>query len=174
MKREIKPILGVLLLAFAGITLTVQVVKEFRTVEPMHFVEGLNVVCTHATVRCPTCTTMERLTRELLDESFKDEVTAGKIVFREVNYERPEIATFAGKFKVATASVVLVHVQNGEIVAGKNLADDAWKLYTDAPAFKQMLKEQINALLQGVSLDTNDESQEIIFNDTDDNIELPF
>jgi len=173
-KQKIKPILAVLLLAFAGVTLAVQIAKEFRTVEPMQLVEGLNVVCTHATVRCPTCTTMERLTRETLEESFRDEVDTGKIVFREVNYEQPEVAAFAGEFKVATASVVLVNVQNGEIVAGKNIADEAWKLYTDAPAFKQMLKEQIVAMLQGVTLDTDDGSREMIFDDTDESIELPF
>jgi len=173
-KQKIKPILAVLLLAFAGVTLAVQIVKEFRTVEPMQLVEGLNVVCTHATVRCPTCTTMERLTRETLEESFSDEVDTGKIVFREVNYEQPEVAAFAGEFKVATASVVLVNVQNGEIVAGKNIADEAWKLYTDAPAFKQMLKEQIDAMLQGATLDTDDDSREMIFDDTDESIELPF
>ena len=163
-----------LFLTFAGVTLAVQIVKEFRTVEPMWLAEGLNVVTTHATLRCPTCTTMERLTRELLDESFKDDVAAGKIVFREVNYEQPEVAAFAGEFKVATASVVLVNVQNGEIVTGKNLADDAWKLYTDAPAFKQMLNEQINAMLQGITPDTDDEPQTLFFDDTGGDIELPF
>ncbi len=94
MKERIQPILTVLLLAFAGVTLAVQIAKEFRTVEPMRLGEGLNVICTHATVRCPTCTTMERLARETLDESFKEAVAAGRIVFREVNYEQPEVAAF--------------------------------------------------------------------------------
>ena len=174
MKPQIKSIVAIFFLAFAGVTLVVQIVKEFRTVEPMQLAEGLNVVCTHATVRCPTCTTMKRLTQEMLDESFKDDVASGKIVFREVNYEQPESAAFAGEFKVATASVVLVNVQNGEIVVGKNLADDAWKLYTDDKAFKQMLKEQIDAMLQGATLDTDDESQIIFFDDgIFDDIELP-
>ena len=165
MKQKIKPILTILLLAFAGIALVVQITKEFRSVEPMRLAEGLNVVCTHATARCPTCTTMERLTKETLHESFKDDVTAGKIVFREINYEQPEVASLAEKFKVATASVVLVNVKNGEIITGKNLADEAWKLYTDEPAFKNMLKEQIDAMFQGKTLDTDNESQEIIFVD---------
>jgi len=174
MKQKIKSVLTVLLLAFVGVTLAVQIVKEFRTVEPMRLAEGLNVVCTHATVRCPTCTTMERLTREMLDESYKDDVITGKIVFREVNYEQPEVAAFAGQFKVATASVVLVNVRGGEVVAGKNLADEAWKLYTDDAAFKQMLREQINAMLQGVTLDTDEDSQTLFFDDAVmEDIELP-
>jgi hypothetical protein len=170
MKRKIKPILTIVLLTFAGVTLAVQIAKEFRSVEPIRLAEGLNVICTHATVRCPTCLTMKRLTKETLDESFKDSA----IVFREVNYELPEASALADEFKIATATVVLVNVQEGKIVAGKNLVNESWKLYTDEPAFKQMLKEQIKAMMQGKILDIEIESQEIIFGDEDNSIELPF
>jgi len=173
MKEKIKPILTAVLLAFAGVTLAVQIAKEFRPAQPIRLVDGLNVVCTHATVRCPTCTTMERLALETLDEAYKDAVTSGQIVFREINYEQPETTAFADEFKVATASVVLVNVKDGKIVTGKNLANEAWRLYTDEPTFKKMLQEQIDAMLQGRTLDTDDGSQEIIFDSDDDNIELP-
>ena len=174
MKEKIKPILAILLLTFAGVTLAVQIVKEFRSVEPIRLADGLNVVCTHATTRCPTCLTMKRLAKETLDESFKDAVVAGQIVLREVNYEHTEAAALADQFKIATASVVLVNVQDGKIVIGKNLANEAWKLYTDEPAFKSMLKEQINAMLQGIILETDIKSNEMIFDDEDGDIELPF
>jgi hypothetical protein len=170
MQQKIKPILTIALLAFAGVTLAVQIAKEFRFVEQLQFAEGLNVICTHATIRCPTCLTMERLAKETLGESFKDVA----IVFREVNYEQPEVADFADEFKIATATVVLIHVQNGKTVAGKNLVNEAWKLHTDESAFKQMLKEHIEAMLQGKILDTETKSQEMFFGDEDDSIELPF
>jgi hypothetical protein len=173
MKNKIKSILTVVLLVFAGVTLAVQIGKEFRTVEPMRLADGLNIVCTHATQRCPTCIAIERLTKETLDESFKDAVTSGQIVFREVNYEHPEVAAFADEFKVATAAVVLVNIKDGKTVAGKNLANEAWRLYTDEPAFKKMLKEQIDAILQGKILDADDEPQEIIFDSNDGDIALP-
>ena len=173
MKDKIKPILTVALLTFAGVTLAVQIAKEFRTVETLRLTDGLNVVCTHATQRCPTCMTMKRLTRETLDESFKDAVSSGQIVLREVNYEQPEAAAFADEFKVATASVVLVNIKDGKIVTGKNLVTEAWRLHTDEPAFKKMLKEQIDAMLQGRTLDTDDSPREMIFDSDDDDIELP-
>lgn len=172
MKRKFKASLAFLLLAFAGMTLAVQVAKEFRTVEPMQLAEGLNVVCTHATQRCPTCVAVESLTRHTLDESYRDAVAAGHIVFRTVNYEKPEIAAFAGEFKVATATVVLVNVQNGKVIAGKNLVNESWRLYTDEPEFKKMLKTQIDAMLQGVTLEPDDKWHEIIFDDDDDDFEL--
>jgi hypothetical protein len=172
MKEKIKPILTVVLLAFVGVTLAVQIAKELRSIEPMRLAEGLNVICTHATIRCPTCLAIERLAQETLNESFKDTVTSGLIVFREVNYELSEAVAFADEFKVATASVVLVNFKDGKTIAGKNLANEAWRLYTDEPAFKKMLKEQIDAMLHGQTLDIDDSPQEIIF-DSDDDIVLP-
>ena len=168
MKEKTKPALTVVLLLFAGVTLAVQIAKEFRPVEQIVLSEGLNVICTHATTRCPTCLTIEKLTQELLDADFSEMVNAGKIVFREVNYEHPEANDFATEYKIATAAVVLVNVQNGKTVAGVNLANEAWKLHTDAPAFKAMLKEQIEAMLQGKTLEIDDSPQEIIFDDEEE------
>jgi len=169
MTPKIKPILTVFLLAFVGVTLAVQVAREFRTIEPIRLSEGLNVVCTRATIRCPTCTTTRRLTKETLDESFRD----GQVVFHEINYEHPASAAFAGEFKVATATIVLVKIKNGEVVAQKNLANEVWRLYTNHPAFKRMLKEQIEAMLQGETLDDDEVTQEITFDKDDVDIELP-
>ena len=142
----LKPLLRVFLLTFAGVTLAVQIAKEFRSVEPLRLADGLNVVCTHATVRCPPCLAMIRLVNETLDESYADAVATGKIVFRAVNYEQPEAADFAYHFRIATAAVVLVKVQNGNIIAERNLITEARNLYADEPAFKRMLKEQIDAI----------------------------
>lgn len=148
--------------------MAVQVAKEFRPVEPMELSDGLNVICTHATTRCPTCLTIEKLTQELLDSDFSEMVEAGEIVFREVNYEHPEANDFSNEYKVATASVVLLNIRDGQIVAGVNLANETWKLHTDEPAFKAMLKEQIEAMLQGKILETDGSSQEIIFGDDEE------
>lgn len=171
MKEKIKPILTVVLLLFAGVTLAVQIAKEFRPVEQITLSEGLNVICTHATTRCPTCLTIERLTQELLDADFPEMVKAGKIVLREVNYELPEANDFANEYKIATAAVVLVNIQGGKTIAGVNLTNESWKLHTDEHAFKAMLKKQIDAMLQGQKLEIDDSTQEIIFDDED--ISLP-
>jgi hypothetical protein len=106
---------------------------------------------------------MEKLTRETLAESFPDAVTSGRIVFSTLDYEKPESAAFADEFKIATAAVVLVEVKNGKTIAAKKIVTEAWELHTDESAFKNMLKEHINAMLQGKILETNDESHEIIF-----------
>jgi hypothetical protein len=174
MKTKIKLILTVVLLTFAGVTFAVRIAREFRPVQPIRFADGFNVVCTHGTKRCDACMAMERLTRETLDESFGDALTSGSIVFQSVDYEQPEAAAFSGEFRVATAAVILVNVRDGKTVTGKNLVNEAWQLYADEPAFKKMLTGQINAMMQGRTLDDDAGLQEIIFDLDDDDIALPF
>lgn len=171
MKEKIKSSLTVVLLLFASVTLGVQIGKEFRTVRPIRLSNGLNVVCTHATARCTTCLTVERLTQELLDAVFSKQIESGRIVFRDVNFEQPEANDFCAEYEVATSSVVLVDVREGKAVAGVNLADEVWKLHTDGPKFKDMLKKHIETMLEGKVLETDDSSEEIDLGDED--IELP-
>ncbi|MDD3469922.1 MAG: nitrophenyl compound nitroreductase subunit ArsF family protein [Thermoguttaceae bacterium] len=155
------------LLLFAAVTLVVQIGKEFRDTPQMLLTDGLHVICTHATTRCPTCMTMERLTDELLHAEFASRLNSGEIIFQQINYEKPEVADFVQRFKVATSSVVLVRVRDGHIADGTNLADQAWNLYTDESAFKKMLKEQINAMFDGKSLEMDIPQEEIIFDENE-------
>ena len=172
MKEKIKYALTIMLIAFVSFTLAFQIVKKFRKVEPLKLADGLNVVCAHATIRCPTCLTMERLTRELLESDFPDMVKTGKIIFREVDYEHVESNDFSNEYKIATAAVVLVNIRDGKTVAGVNLVDQAWKYFTDGPAFKTMLKGNIEAMLQGKNVESGDSSDEIDLEG--DDLELNF
>lgn len=174
MKEKIKFALTVVLLAFASFTFAFQLAKEFKTTagESIKLREGLNVVCTHAAARCTTCLTVEKLTKESLDEYFPDELHSGEIVFQDLDYTHPDASQFAEKYNVATASVVLVLVRNGETIAEINLANEVWKLHTDETAFKTMLKEQIESVLQGKILEPEDSPQEMIFEDEDISVRL--
>lgn len=153
MNENAKRIITIILLVFVGITVFVQISKNFRDVVQLKLPNGLNVIYTHATNRCPTCLKMEQYTRKLLEADFTHQLDTGTISFQDVDYEQPEAANFAHQFQVATASVLLVEVKNGEVIIGKNLVDEVWKLHTNEVAFKKMLKEQINALLEGKSID---------------------
>ncbi len=164
MSNRLKKIFAALILLFAGITLGLQVRKEFQTVDAFQLSEGVNVVCTHATVRCPTCLSIERLTREALAEHHQNSSeSAEKIAFHTANYESPQFADMAEQHKIATATVLLVKVENSEIVSSVVLTNEAWKLYTDATAFKTMLKERIDAFIQDRPQSCDDPTTEIVF-----------
>lgn len=171
MRCQWKLILTIALSFFAGVTLALQIGKEFRSVEPMTLPEGLNVICTHATSRCVNCTTIERLTRETLQHDFAEQLRTGKIVFGTVNFELPEANDFSRQYEVATASVILVDVRDGKTVAGVNLANESWRLLGDEAGFKAMLKERIEAMLLGTPLKADDLPEEIELDAEE--IELP-
>lgn len=168
MKDNIKPVLTVALLLFAAVTLAVQVAKEFRTSETLKFPDGLNVVCTHATMRCPSCLTIARLTREVLESDYPEMLQSGKIVFHELNYEQAAANDISDTYRIATAGVLLLRIQDGETIAHANLINQSWKLYTDEPAFKAMLREQLEAMLQGRTIVDDDPSQEFIFDEDEE------
>ena len=167
MPRE-KPFFAFVILLFAGITLSVQIGKEFLSVPPLTLPDGINVICTHATVRCPTCLISERLTQEVLSEHFQQT----PMTFHAVNYERPHFAELAKRFKIATATVLLVNVKNSQVLEGKTLTNETWKYYTDAPAFKAMLKEQLDAFLQGKTVQPIDPTETFIFESEEGEEEL--
>lgn len=54
-----------------------------------------------------TCNKIEQLTREAINESFKDELESGKMIFKSVNIEQPENEHFISDFDLVTRSVVI-------------------------------------------------------------------
>lgn len=133
-----------ILLIFVVVTLVVQVGKSFRETPQVVLPQGLTVMVCHAQVRCPTCTTMERLGQRCLAEYFPD---AG-VQFATLNYEAAENREIAEKYGVATATVLLVR-REGEAVTVENLVTQAWQTVGDESAFIEMLREHLAAFLAG-------------------------
>lgn len=117
---------------------------------------------------------MERLTTETLKEYFQNELNSKTIVFQEIDYEQPETADFSQEFKIATASIVLVDVEDGKTIASKNLANESWNTYTDESAFKEMLRENIDAMLKHEETESMKSSDIMVFEpDEEEDIILP-
>lgn len=157
----VKSIVKWFLLAFVATAVLIQITKSFRTVEETTFVNGKHLVFFHAKVRCPTCTAMERLIKQTLDIDFKSEMQSNAFVFHILDYESPKSKRLVEKYKVATATVLLFEQRNGEFVNGRNMAESCWKLIGDEPAFKKMIKKQLEDFLSGNKSKLDSESEEI-------------
>ena len=124
------------LLAFAGVSLIVFIVKEARRagVEAEEALTGTKVVVFyfHGVKRCDTCQLMEALTRRTIDERFGDERIAGCIEFLIRNREMP----------------VLVDIHDGLETRFRNL-ERVWELVDDEPAFMDYLGDELNAFVEG-------------------------
>ena len=99
----------------------------------------------HSTFRCPTCKEIERLTRELVNNSFAEELKNGILQFKEVNFQKEE--DIARKYKIATGCVVVAKEGNGGSDDYKIL-EDVWTLYSDPARFNAYVGDAIKEYIQ--------------------------
>lgn len=101
----------------------------------------------HVTVRCNTCRTIERYSKESLDEYFSGELTSGRIEWRPVNVQLSENRHFVKDYRLFTRSLVLVLVQDGRQAKYKVL-ERTWDLVGMEKFFKQYVKKEVEKYLR--------------------------
>ena len=81
----------------------------------------------HWTTRCQTCLEIEQYSRNVMIETFGDQLEADRLEWHAHNMEQPEHEHFQTDFELSTASLVLVRLADGAIAEWKVLGD-VWKL----------------------------------------------
>ena len=100
----------------------------------------------HATFRCVTCNTIEKMTRELLGQQFAAELADGRIEWREDDFQANE--ALAKQFDVIASCVVVAQVRGG-IVDAYNRLDETWTRMEDPADFNAYVGGAIRAYLPG-------------------------
>jgi len=98
----------------------------------------------HSTFRCVTCNTIEKMTRDLLGNSYSDKLKTGKIQWLEADFQENE--ALARQFEVVASCVVVAEVKDGKVVDYKRL-DEVWTLMKDTDAFNRYISEAIDGYL---------------------------
>jgi hypothetical protein len=104
--------------------------------------EKLIVYYFHTEYRCWSCNQFENLTKEVLKESFQDQVVKGNIEFRPINVETDHNKHYIEDYKLITKSIILSLQKEKKQVEWKNM-DKIWTLVRDAEKFKIYIKEGI-------------------------------
>ncbi|MBD3322782.1 MAG: hypothetical protein GF350_16910 [Chitinivibrionales bacterium] len=104
--------------------------------------DNLTVFYFHTTYRCRTCNQFEKLTKDILQETFADELADSSIIFRAVNIEKKPNRHFVDDYKLVTKSVVLSLRKEGRELEWKNL-DKIWQLVRDTERFKAYVQNAI-------------------------------
>ena len=118
-------------------------------VEPLP--DAVIVYCFHGDKRDQKCKNIERYTRDVLEESLADALKEGRIVWRVVNYEKPEGAHFRNDFQVSGSSIVLVDARKDRPSVAKNLQHRVGQLADKEEEFKSFLRDEIEKLLESES-----------------------
>lgn len=101
----------------------------------------------HGRQRCRTCRLIEAYTRQTLDESYPDLLSAERVVWRIVNYDEPEHQHFISDYGLSSSGVVLVEERAGRAGAWRRL-DAVWDLVSDELRFKSYVESQVDAMLE--------------------------
>ncbi len=143
----------ILLVTLASILLLL--VEAVATPQYLHAAQVNNIKVIvyyfHGNYRCPTCKKIERLSREVVLDNFKKELSTGALLYRVVDVEEPQNAHFVNDFSLFTKSLVLVEEKNGKITHYKNLGK-IWVLIRDEKAFKDYVKEEVEAFIKGARI----------------------
>ena len=99
----------------------------------------------HTTFRCVTCNEIEQLAKALVETEFAEELAAGRIEWREANFQQDEV--LAKRYGVVASCVVVANVEDGRETAFQRL-DDVWTRYQAPSDFNEYVGSAIKKYLE--------------------------
>jgi hypothetical protein len=110
------------------------------------FPDGVTVINFHGAKRCRTCIAIGNLAKNTLAEEFASEQQAGKIQWRDINYDEPGNAHFVKDYSLVSSTVLVTLWQHGKEVKWKRL-DGVWEHVGDPPVFRAYVSQGVRELL---------------------------
>jgi len=99
-------------------------------------------------VRCPSCLTIERLTKETIQTEFADQLDANLLEWRTINIDGEGNFHFVKDYNLYTKSVIISEMSEGKEIRWKNLPK-VWELLGNEAKFSRYLKDEITAFMAG-------------------------
>ncbi len=107
--------------------------------------EKVQVYVFHSTNRCFSCVTIGKFSKKTIEQKFPDELSSGKIEFKEINIDLPENRTLTNKFEATGSALFINAVIDGEDNIKQNT--QVWRLVSDEQKFINYLSGEIKKLL---------------------------
>jgi hypothetical protein len=103
----------------------------------------------HGTIRCFECLEIERFSRQTLEERFAEQLAAGKLEWRAVDYDRPENAAAIERYNLSALSLVISRYQGGRELEWR-VAGETWKQIAAYPeALMDYVEEELGEMTFG-------------------------
>jgi hypothetical protein len=100
--------------------------------------------------RCKSCLTIEKYTKEAIEENFEDELSSEKLVFKTINIEEEDNKHFVDDYQLYTKSVVLSLVKDGEEIKFKDLRK-VWELLRNKDEFYKYIEEETKGFFDEIN-----------------------
>lgn len=107
--------------------------------------ERIEILHFHATQQCWSCTTVGELALKTVTERFPQEYAAGRIVFRDVNYDLAANRDLVIKYQARGSSLFV----NAETGGQERIEEDVtvWRLVNDERQFMNYFEGRLKGLL---------------------------
>lgn len=102
----------------------------------------------HRTFRCISCLSIEKKTRQALDDAFAQQLASGQVGFRSEDYWVNK--DLANRYGVDTVSVVVVAIAGGKEVSHENL-ERVWELKGRPAELRDYVAQAVRAALTKVN-----------------------
>ena len=110
--------------------------------------DAIEVLYFHGKQRCITCNAIEKLTKEVIDKDFAQQLKDGKIIFKVIDISTKEGEKIADKYEVTWSSLYINKWKNGK-EAKNNMTDFGFSYAKGSPdVFKAGIKKKIDELLK--------------------------
>ena len=101
----------------------------------------------HGTVRCETCLKIEKQARAAIEWRFPLEIAEKRLVFKPVNYDKPENAHFLRDYKLPCPSLVVDRQKAGKDERWK-LLDKTWEHIENPFTFTDYVEGEVDRILR--------------------------
>jgi len=118
------------------------------SVEPAPAEAQVQVIATyfHGNRRCATCRKLEAYAQEAVTGGFPDEIAAGVLQWRVVNFDEDANAHFLEDYELFSQAVILSRLEGGKETVWKNL-DRIWTLVGDQEAYLAYVRSELRTFL---------------------------
>ena len=142
----VKNLLLIFVLVSIGFAFGKYSVTKSQPVSPLvvQTAETVNVYYMHATFRCVTCNTIEKMTKQLLEAEYKKQIQEKVVLFADVNFQENE--PVAKQFGVMSSCVVVARTKDGKTIGFERL-DKVWELMSKPDEFNTYVCSAINKQL---------------------------
>jgi len=106
---------------------------------------GVMVVYFMGSERCERCSVMDRLSRQVVNETFASE--SGRVAFVAIDLAKPENTALRQRMAQPFSTLGVARFENGRAEPVHMITGEAWGLYQDEAAFRDMLAAKIRTLL---------------------------
>ena len=108
----------------------------------------VEVLYFHGSMRCRTCVAIEKVTKELIDTQFANDVKSGKLIFKEVDLGTKDGEKLGDKYEIAFSSILIVK-KDGSKEKVANLTEDGFKYaINDKAKLQSIISAQIKEYLK--------------------------